>query len=82
VYNGDPMSRRGKPSNQSSGVERLIADLDAASDIAPLDDAAFGKKAGELIARSASGRKRPKRPRPKVGQVKFASQGRRLTGEN
>jgi hypothetical protein len=75
VYNGDPMPRRGKPSNQSSGVERLIADLDAASDIAPLDDAAFGKKAGELIARSASGRKRPNSHGPRSGKSSSLRKG-------
>ena len=78
-----PMLHRGgiAPSKQSARVERLVALFDAENDIAPFDDAAFGKKVGDLIARSACARKR-KQLRAKVGRVDFASQGRKLTRDN
>jgi hypothetical protein len=50
--------RRGK-SKKRSGV-RLAILLDALDEVAPVDEAAFGKKAGELIARTASAGKRAK----------------------
>ena len=56
------------PSKQSARVERLVALFGAANDIAPFDNAAFGKKVGELIARSACARKR-KQVRAKGGEL-------------
>jgi hypothetical protein len=77
------MPHRGgiSPSQQTARVERLVALVGAANDIAPFDNATFGKKVGDLIARSASARKR-KRQRAKVGQVDFASQAQKLTRDN
>jgi hypothetical protein len=51
--------RRGK-SKKTRGVKRLLTLVGAPDEIAPVDDAAFGKKAGELIARTASAPKRAK----------------------
>jgi hypothetical protein len=50
--------RRGiSPSKQPARVKRLVALFGAANEIAPFDNATFGKKVGDLIARSASARK-------------------------
>jgi hypothetical protein len=72
-YNGDPMPHPGT-SQQTVRVERLVDLFGAANNIAPFDDAAFGKKVGELLARSASAGKSRKRRPAKVGRVDFASQ--------
>jgi hypothetical protein len=43
--------------------------LGAKNDIAPFDDAAFGRKVGELIARGASARKARKKPWTKSAEL-------------
>jgi hypothetical protein len=50
------MPHRGgiSPSKQPARAKQLVDLFGAANDIAPFDDAAFGKKVGELIARGAS----------------------------
>jgi hypothetical protein len=54
--------RRGiSPSKQPARVKRLVALFGAANEIAPFDNATFGKKVGDLIARSASARKARKK---------------------
>jgi len=55
-----PHRRGNSPSEEPAAVERLVAVLGAANEIAPFDDAASGKKVGELIARGATARKRKK----------------------
>jgi hypothetical protein len=74
-----PQRRGNFPPKQTAGIERLVELIGAENDIAPFDDsAAFGKKAGELIARSAGARKARKQPQAKVGRVDVDSQARKL----
>jgi hypothetical protein len=54
------MPQRRGTSKKKLGVKRLLMLVGAPDEIAPVDDAAFGKKAGELIARTASAGKRAK----------------------
>jgi hypothetical protein len=48
------MPQRRGTSKKAPGVKRLVLLVGAPDEIAPVDDAAFEKKAGELIARAGS----------------------------
>jgi hypothetical protein len=54
------MPQRYPTSKKVLGAERIIVLVGAADKIAPFDHAAFEKKTGELIGRSATARKRAK----------------------
>jgi len=54
------MPQRGGTSKKRFSVKRLVMLVGAPDEIAPIDEAAFGKKGGELIARAASARRRAK----------------------
>jgi hypothetical protein len=54
------MPQRRGTSKKALGVKRLVILVGAPDEIAPVDDAAFEKKAGELIARAGSAGKRAK----------------------
>jgi hypothetical protein len=64
------MPQRRTTSKQARGTKRITALLGAADEIAPFDYVAFERKAGELIGRSASARKRGKDPGPRSGSLR------------
>jgi hypothetical protein len=63
------MPQRRGTSKKKLGVKRLVILIGAPDEIAPIDEAAFGKKAGELIARAASAVKRAKGRGLKSGDI-------------
>jgi hypothetical protein len=63
------MPQQRTTSKRASDAARLVLLVGAADEIAPLDNAAFEKKAGELIGRSASARKHAKGRGLRTGEL-------------